>query len=559
EVLGVNQVGVRDNFFEMGGDSILMIQVISRARQAGIGITPKEIVQNPTIAQLADVVGAMQIFNAEQGVVTGSLPLTPIQHWYLSRQQPDPHHFNQYVLLEVSSGVDAIALDEALRALVRHHDALRLRFQEEADAWQQENGGIDLLAADKVSLLQCFDLPAYDTPTRQATVAEEAAILQASLRLETGLLLCAGLFRYAPDQPAQLLLVIHHLAVDGVSWRILLEDLESAYQQAQHNVPIQLPPKSTAFRTWAAWLAEAGPTAVERERMYWQQILDKPQQSLPVDYPTALTQNTVASVAEVTCTLTQAETVQLLRDVPAVYHTEINDILLTALLQVLCEWTGGDTITIDLEGHGRELLTRDAGQVESFDLSRTVGWFTSLFPVHLEWTHRHLGELIKSVKEQLRAIPNRGVGYGILRYLDHAAPLRPKQDPPVSFNYLGQFDTSLSHQREHQSGNPKEHERLLLAFARDPAGAPISPQQERPRLMDISGIVVEGEMQFVWAYSQNIHSRATMDRLAQAYVDALRAIIAHCLGSESGGFTPSDFPEAALDQLALDTLLAEFE
>lgn len=559
EVLGVSQVGVHDNFFEMGGDSILMIQVISRARQAGIGITPKEIVQNPTIAQLADVVGAAQTLSAEQGVVTGPLPLTPIQHWYLSRQQPDPHHFNQYVLLKVSPTVDSMVLDEALRALVRHHDALRLRFTQEEGRWQQINGGLDVLDEGDISLLHEFDLSAYDRHTQQATLLKEAETLQASLRLDEGLLLCAGLFRYGQEHSAHLFLAIHHLAVDGVSWRILLEDLEIAYQQAQQKLPIQLPAKSTSFRAWAEWLANYGPQTVEDERIHWQQILDKPQQALPLDYPTGLTQNTVASVAEVTGFLTQEETEQLLRDVPAVYHTEINDILLTALLQVLCSWTGSDAITIDLEGHGREILTGGDGQIEFFDLSRTVGWFTSLFPIRLEWSHRQLGETIKSVKEQLRELPNRGVGYGILRYLDHETPLLPKQEPAVSFNYLGQFDTSLIQPPENQTGNQREQTRLLLDFARDAVGTPISPQQERPRLIDISGIVVNGEMQFIWAYSQHIHSQATMDRLAQEYVDALRAIIAHCLNSDAGGFTPSDFPEADLDQLELDALLAEFE
>jgi non-ribosomal peptide synthase protein (TIGR01720 family) len=229
--------------------------------------------------------------------------------------------------------------------------------------------------------------------------------------------------------------------------------------------------------------------------------------------------------------------------VPPVYHTQINDALLTALVQSVARWTGERALLVDLEGHGREELFAEV------DLSRTVGWFTTLFPVRLELKAEGPGEALKAVKEQLRDIPKGGIGYGVLRY-GHPNPevrtaLHALPQAEVSFNYLGQLDLMLS-------------DASLLGPAPESSGPPHSPRGRRPHLLEVSGFVVEGQLHLEWTYSTHIHRRATVERLARGCLEALEALIAHCQSPEAGGFTASDFPDAELSQGELEELIARF-
>jgi amino acid adenylation domain-containing protein/non-ribosomal peptide synthase protein (TIGR01720 family) len=567
------RISVHDNFFELGGDSILSIQIISRAKQAGLHFTPKQLFQHQTIAELAAVATHRGVRSeaqqtSEQGVVTGSLPLTPIQQWFLAQQWLEPHHFNQSFLLEVKPDLSPILLRQAVAHLLLHHDVLRLRFSigqpqgiaptGDGQRWQQS-----LVAAEHTVPFEVVDLSHRDasqsalSSEEQLTALESKANqLQASLNLSEGPLLRVALFRARGQD--KLLIVIHHLAVDGVSWRILLEDLQTAYQQLASGEKIELPAKTTSFKQWATLLNEQGPTVVANELAYWRSVGST--SPLPVDYE--LGQNNIASAANISCVLEHSETQRLLKEVPAVYNTQINDLLLTALLLAFRAWTGESCLRLDLEGHGREELfeANDALPSDGVDLSRTVGWFTTIFPVLLSVESNILngigdpsslgtclGEAIKSVKEQLRQIPNRGIGYGILRYLSSAPP----QSPPilggkaaqVSFNYYGQFDQ--------MSKGP-----LISGFAAN-SSLEHSPQGTRPYLLEINGVVVDGRLQVDWTYSQNYHRAETIEQLANSFIDALQALIAHCQSPNAGGYTPSDFPEAELSQEELDELLGD--
>ncbi|MGH8473947.1 MAG: condensation domain-containing protein, partial [Gammaproteobacteria bacterium] len=223
-----------------------------------------------------------------------------------------------------------------------------------------------------------------------------------------------------------------------------------------------------------------------------------------------------------------------------VYHTQINDVLLTALVQSFERWTGERALLLDLEGHGREELFAEV------DLSRTVGWFTTLFPVCLGLQAEEPGEALKAVKEQLRAIPHRGIGYGVLRYLhpdpEVRAALQALPQAQVSFNYLGQLDAMLS-------------EGSLLRPAQEGSGPPHSPRGQRPHLLDINGFVAGGRLQLQWTYSTRVHRRATVEHLAHGFLEALQALIAHCQSPEAGDCTPSDFPEVRLNQEQLEGIL----
>jgi amino acid adenylation domain-containing protein/non-ribosomal peptide synthase protein (TIGR01720 family) len=540
EVLGVERVGIHDNFFELGGDSILSIQLIARANQAGLQLTPRQLFLHQTIAELAALAGTRTLpVQSEQGLVMGSVPLTPIQQWFFEQNLPYPDHFNQSVLLEVPPDLKPELLKQVMQQLLVHHDALRLRFVQDESIWQQINVGLE----ETVSLT-VVDFSQLSSGEQQTALEATAAELQASLHLSEGSLMRVALFNFGIDKPARLLLVIHHLAVDGVSWRILLEDLSTAYHQLSRGEAIQLQPKTTSFKDWAYRLREYGQSeTLAADLDYWLAQARSKVAPLPVDYPSGKEANIVASAAHVSVSLSVEQTRALLQEVPSAYNTQINDVLLTALGQTFAKWTGERFLLVDLEGHGREDLFEDV------ELSRTVGWFTTIFPVLLELGEvSYPGDGLKSVKEQLRRIPNRGIGYGLLRYLSRDAATRLKlqalPQAEVSFNYLGQLDQVLS-------------ESPLWGLAKESSGPDHSQIGSRSHLLEVKGFVAEGKLQLDWTYSENVHQRTTVERLAQRFMEALQFLIAHCQSPQVGGYTSSDFPEAELSQEELEELLAQ--
>lgn len=342
-----------------------------------------------------------------------------------------------------------------------------------------------------------------------------------------------------------LLWVLHHLVCDIVSWRIMIEDLQSALDQLGRGASVQLPAKTTSFKHWAERLAEHAQTeAVKSELDYWLASLPAVPPVLPWDYQSStssdfnvLDANTEASTRTVKVFLGAEETRALLQEVPKAFNTQINDALLTALAQSFAEWTGNSSVLIDLEGHGREGIFPEA------DLSRTAGWFTVFYPVLLELVSADPGEALSAIKEQLRRIPNRGFNYSLLRYLHRAPALAALPSAQINFNYLGQFDQVL-----------QESSRFRLVqetniYDRGPAGI-------RSHVLEIVGIVVHGCLQVEWSYSENLHRAATIENLAQSFMKNLRALIQHCQGPGVKGFTPSDFADFSWDQNDLETIAA---
>ncbi|HEV7516954.1 MAG TPA: condensation domain-containing protein, partial [Thermoanaerobaculia bacterium] len=411
EVLKAGRVGADDNFFEMGGDSILTLQIVSRANRAGLRLTARQIFEHPTVAGLARVAGATVEPQAEPGPLTGPVLLAPIQRWFFEQALPRPEHWNQSVLLEIGGPrlhLDPRRLGSALALLLAHHDALRNRFTPPLPGqalWRQVQGDTAEPGLGQI------DLSALPPARRRSGLEPAAADLQTSLDLAAGPLLQAGLFSLAPGEPDRLLLVGHHLVVDGVSWRILLEDLATAYGQLAEGEAVVLPPKTLSLQGWTERLAAySGTTAAEAAASYWLESLARPVAPLPVEL--AQGPDDEGSASTVAVSLPAAATRALLQDVPRAYRTQINDVLLTALSEAFAGWTGGRRLLLDLEGHGREEVFDGA------DLSRTVGWFTSQFPVLLDLeVTRTPGEALKAIKEQLRALPNRGLDYGVLRYM----------------------------------------------------------------------------------------------------------------------------------------------
>ncbi len=539
EVLGLERVGIHDNFFELGGDSIRSMQILARANRVGLRVTPKQLFQHQTIAELSAVVGTAPAIQAEQGLVIGPVPLTPIQQWFFEQELPDLHHWNQALLLEVRHKLDYSVLERVVQHILVHHDMLRARFRWESDGWRQY-----IASPEDASHVVHVDLSALSEAQQGAAIENAAAQLQASLDLVQGPLIRLAVFDHGPRKSARLLVVIHHLVVDSVSWRILLEDLQMAYQQLCSGRVIQLPAKTTSFKHWAKGLtAYAQSAGLRQELTYW---LAEPRAQvgcLPVDYPGGA--NTVASACTVSVSLSTKETHALLQDVPWAYQTQINDVLLTALAQVFTHWIGVPALLVDLEGHGREEI------VEGVDLSRTVGWFTTIFPVLLQLDPGATpADALKSVKEQLRSIPERGIGYGVLRYLSQDTEVTEKLRtlPPakVCFNYLGQVDQGLAGA-------------MFFGPTREASGPHRSLQGSRRYLLEINGRLAGGQLQLDWTYSECIHRRDTIEGLAQGFIGALRTLIVHCQSSEAGGYTPSDFPQMRLGQRELDELLTALD
>ncbi|KHD73657.1 hypothetical protein MB27_33325 [Actinoplanes utahensis] len=518
DVLGVPRVGVHDNFFDLGGDSILSIQVVSQARTAGLSLTSREVFQHQSIAALAAALERHprpRTGTPHTSRAGGTAPLTPIQHWLFETRPDDPGHFDQCLALELAPDVDPATLRTALDALAHHHDALRTRFPRTGAGRRQEAGppaAVPLLPGT---------LPAEPSPHALVRSARQA---HGEVDLTRGPLVRATLFEGAAEPPI-LVLAIHHLVVDAVSWRLLVADLQQAYRQAAAGEPIRLPEPTTSFLDWSRRLADHGGTGgFDDEQAHWT-ATEAAETSLPTDGTGA---DTVGDTATVTARLTATETEALLQQVPRAYRTQVNDVLLTALTATLHDWTGRRCTAVDLEGHGREEI------LDGVDLSRTVGWFTTIYPVALVWPGDHgWATALKSIKEQLRAVPRRGIGYG-------ARHRRAGQDgrPRISFNYLGRTTMPVG------DGLCRS---TPFGLALD--DSPVAP---RTHLLQVVGQVTGGHLELTWSYGRNRHRRETVTRLAERMCAALREIVAHCAGT--GGRTPSDFPLARLGQDAVDRL-----
>ncbi|MCA8863807.1 MULTISPECIES: non-ribosomal peptide synthetase [unclassified Halomonas] len=526
DVIGCEQVGRNDNFFELGGDSILSLQIVARSRKRGYKVTPKQLMEGQTIAAVAAMATPLAATAPKQAAApnkAASFALLPVQRWFFEQNFAEPHHWNQSLMLEADSGVDTALLRRAIEAVVDHHSALRLRFERVGDSWQQAYGK---LADD---LLEHVDVSDHADPAQAIPQAADAAQRSLSLaRPFRAIWMALG-----GERGGRLLLVAHHLVVDGVSWRVILDDLQTAYAQLNAGKTVDLPPATTSLDEWARALADyVKSEALAEQCSYWESLVTAPEPSLPARNPHG--SNTVADTASLVGSLPTEATTQLLGPVHKAYRTQVDDLLLTALSSALCQWVERDSVLIELEGHGREDL------FEGVDLSRSVGWFTSLYPVRLTPGNAEPGTSLKAIKEQLRQVPEKGLGYGVLRYLKEEPALVSGAYPQVTFNYLGQLDRSLQ-------GDG------AWRLAKENAGQARAPQSKRRTWIEVVAWVQDGQLRFDWNYSREIHSEAAIHALQVSFQAQLEVLIEHCASGVRGA-TPSDFPLAGLSQGQLDGL-----
>ncbi|MEM6451444.1 MAG: amino acid adenylation domain-containing protein [Cyanobacteria bacterium P01_D01_bin.105] len=537
-------VGLHDNFFELGGDSILAIQAIAQAQTAGLHFSPRDLFQHATVAQLAAVAQASASLVSQEPIV-GPVALTPIQHWFFAQGLTQPQHWNQSVLLTVKQALEPDILARSLRQLTQHHDALRATFSRSDDnVWTQTYLEPESHISFKVIQTEINNVASF--------ITTEAAAAQSSFSLENGPLLNVVYFDLdtASGPERRLLIICHHLIIDGVSWRILLNDFQSIYQQFSQPANLQtaqLPPKTLSCQHWAEQLLSNDFT---QELDYWQDIVSAQLSPLPQDFSSG--DNRMGTAQTISVSLTASETQALIKEVPNAYKVKTDELLLTALLLAIAPAlnnpaspTESLTLRLSLEGHGRP---------PEYDLSRTIGWLTTLYPVLLSVpSTADLSSAIKTVKESLRSVPNQGLGYGVLRYLNqsddtlNADSLKADSlnaDTPIRFNYLGQTDQVFA-------------ENEWFAPATESTGPARSPEDVRDVLLEINAIVSRDQLTIHWTYSAELHKAETISLWAEAHLGHIRELVEHCLSADTDeGYSPTDFPQMGLEQGELDDLLA---
>ncbi len=520
-LLGVEQVGINDNFFELGGDSILTIQVVSRAKRFGYNLQPKDIFVHQTIKKLSQAIAqkSAAAVSGEQGLLTGAAKLLPIQQWYFDIEQSNFSHFNQKLLLKIDKSITGALLGEVIEQLSIQHDALRFKYSRKENCWNQEYG----TALPKV-IVENIDESSAANISRSIT--ELSNKYQQSLDIEEGDLVRVVLIQTPESETHnRILIVIHHLAIDGVSWRVLVEDMEELLSGLIEGKKVDPGYKTSSYRQWYEALENYSRSErLLSQEKYWQKTATGDTLlNLDKDYSGVVKLKDIASVQ---VTLDSEQTRALLQEVPRAYHTEINDILLCALAKTLCDWNEDSKIIIGMEGHGREEIN------DNVDISKTVGWFTSMYPVLLDLNTSDAGldNLIKSVKEQMRLVPDKGLGYGVLKYINKEEVLKAAAPFEIIFNYLGQVDNVA-------------RESKWFSGAEESAGESRSPKMVVTEKLSINSIIRGGELGLTWFYSTKHFKEDTIQNIATTFITNLESLIDHCLQQQKAGetYTPSDY------------------
>lgn len=525
KVLGITDPRVFDNFFELGGDSIQAMLISARARQAGLKLSPRDVIDRQTISALA---AFCQPFSglAPREAPPVEASLSPIQSWFFEHWGEQPDHFNQAIILEIED-IALSTLARALDEVVHRHGALSLRFFRHGNSWKQ------IQAAHSLSLCH-IDLDAVPDDARLSLFNEVSSQLQQSLNFTSGPLLRASRFSFGASRPDVLLLIVHHLAVDGVSWRILFEDLEAALQQAHDGVPVALPVLGTTFLEWAKKMDEhAKSPGVLAHAEYWNALAERCS-SLPLDFDRG--PNSVASEHTIWFTLDSDETAALVQRLPGECGVSIDQALVSALATVLAGWTQKQDVSIALEAHGRDSIFDD------LDISRTVGWFTALYPVLLQLPGLELNaEVLHSVRKQLLAVPDGGISYGLLRMDNKLGNSSSFREPQVLFNYFGQFDQVLaqsSFRISELDGGPLRSKTAI-----------------RPFWIEVNCGIRQGRLHCGWAYSSNLHTELTMEQLSRKFHHELSILAQRCRPTNKN-LTVSDFPLSSLTPYEFGLLLS---
>ncbi|MEM9656920.1 MAG: amino acid adenylation domain-containing protein [Planctomycetota bacterium] len=554
QALGRDGIGVHDNFFALGGDSIIALQMFALARRRGMHFRPRDLFERPTISQLAAVKRKLN-GGAAPAVDPTDVPLTPIQRWFFGLPLQHPHHWNQSLLLTVNEELDESALREAVRLLVREHPVLRASFSRVDGGWRQK--------WDSSPESPPLEIVRAATDDYKEVIRSTAEEIHGGFNLSEGPLWKIVYFELRGAESAwnevdtavqrRLLVVCHHLVVDGVSWRVLLFGLQRAYQQLVRTGRADMIPGGAPVSQWAARLSESDDFDAEDD--YWRGVeLAAERSTLPKDIPDGV--NTMRTAKTIRSQISNTDTERLLTEVPDKYPVNIEELLVAAVTRTISKWAKTSDVALQLERHGRIDLGAD------LDLSQTVGWLTSLFPTVLPASDNEDSlQSIRLVKETLRKVPSGGVGYGVLRYCRprsaceraspgnasnaaHHAPLHSA--PLIRFNYLGQSDQLFT-----ASG--------MFSPAREGAGPARHPDDPRDVLFEINAVISSGKLVTHWTYGSELHHAQTIHELASQLRKEVLLLIDACLRAESTGYSEADFPQMEFEPGELDDLLQRLE
>ena len=530
EVLGVDKVGIEDDFFCIGGDSIKAIQIISRLQKYGLKLEVKDLLQKTKIRKLKGCIKVKEKENLSQDTITGEVNITPIQKWFFEQKFAEPQHFNQSVTLFCKERLEENILHDLFKKLLEHHDALRMCYTVEGNQVKQYFR--DLNEGELYSLKVCNIVGAEDD---NKAMEIESKHIQSGMDLGQGPLVRLILFKASVGD--YLFIAIHHLVIDGVSWRILFEDISRGYLQGLSKQKISFDNKTNSYKAWAKKLKEYAKTKeVLAQREYWEEIV-KNQKPLTSDF--AVKDRKAGNISNISTELSETETQQLLKNSNRAFHTEINDLLLVALGLAIKEWQGINSIVINMEGHGRE------GAVKNIDITRTVGWFTSQYPIRLDLSNiEDLSYVIKAVKESLRHIPFKGFGYQLLRYMQGEESSNLDYDAEISFNYLGQFG-------QDRGQDVFKIQQFMHADS-------MSIKNQNISKLSINCLVIDGCLKIQLGYDKNEFLQDNINNFACILINKLKEVIKHCVRQRNEEITPYDVGRVKLSLRDFDIICKEY-
>lgn len=505
-VLNIDKIGLDDDFFELGGDSILALQVIARLRQHSINVGSKTLFQNPTIRQICALPVSGEGYFVEEGSVSGEVSLAPMQARIFEQRFHNVNHINAAFAALVEDDVDIHTLQQAVSATFAHHDAFRLRFSNAGDVWSQHYSTVN-----GEHLFFYEDLTSLSSETQKAKREEIATRYQGRLNIQSGPIACVVYFNCGGKGKDYILLIVHHFIIDGVSIRLVVEDLNQAYQQLKAGQPVRLPKKTTSFKFWTNCLQQLSQRHEAKEEIpYWKNLPWNKVEQLPADFPNGLLKESTSCNLELY--MSEAETKDLIK-VPGLYNVKMIDVLATATALSLNRSFSLDCVSLNLSHNGRDSLT------EGMDLTRSVGWFQVIFPIILSDITARPSQLLKRVSDEIQAVPNNGLGYNMLRFCHpdrQARYLNDFPEPQVYLNYLGNFNSDANDQgmcrltgesfgKSHADENKIVYEDLVLR---------------------ILPVVVNNRFKVTFNYSSSSYRTETMDRLAGEFMKSLRDFIA---------------------------------
>ncbi|MDQ0858860.1 amino acid adenylation domain-containing protein [Bacillus sp. V2I10] len=524
QVLHVDKVRMRDNFYHLGGDSIKAIQIASRLSEKGLKIKTKDILSNPVIEDMAlhlETTGKK--WHGSNQPCVGSIQSLPSASWFFSQNLDNIHHYTQSVLLKVKDDINMQMLEFALQILVCHHDSFRLNYMIQTEKLYYNEKHLD----HKFEL-KFFDLSCYSVQDQIDHIAKIGEMLKSSFNIENDILLKACIFDLG-NQGKRFLMAAHHLAVDGISWRIIFEDMNRLYSQMENKEIALLPPKDNSVQDWGIELEKLSEKIPDKEKRYWNHVYQSREETF-LDFD--LGPDRMEFCETLDQKLTAEETAQLFQKANEAYRTKADELMIIALSMVMSDYIKKNEVIIEVEGHGREDLS------DEIDVSRTVGWFTSLYPILMKVENTDISQQIKQLKDQLRSIPSKGLSHGVLKYISDE--LRFDNQKYVRFNYLGDFNASFSNG--------------IFEFAEEYSGRDNCNANVMDCLVDIVAYTVDKKLNISITYSRNKFKRETISEFVRAYTSQLRDLIQHCCKRNHTEFTPSDFETANLSSEELENI-----